>query len=145
MLGFQKSAGEESGLELNLAVTLQKGGLTLSGSCGSWGSLTQGKNRKVPSKTTVLVRIRFSGCNKGSHIGEADRSLHLSPALSRADGPGLVQQVCFRKLLSSMPHHPWGVTSSTQARAQLQLQSSCSQQQDRGRSRRKGLLPSPGK
>lgn len=39
-------------------------------------------HRKGPSKTVVLVRIRFSCYNKGPYMRVADRNLHLSPAHS---------------------------------------------------------------
>lgn len=124
MLDFQRSArrGERAGTELNCHL--------MEGRADIFRQLwfleqpdPRKPHRKVPSKTVVLVRIRFSCYNKGPNMRVADRNLHLSPAhsggreskVSRV-APGSSSPRC-SVILGELP-------SFTGPKMQLQLQSS---------------------
>lgn len=73
---FREVLGEESGLDMSLAVPACKGELKMPDSRGSQSSLTRALHR-VPSKSAVLVQLAYN--NLSPHIITAKRSVPLSP------------------------------------------------------------------
>lgn len=81
---FREVLGEESGLDLSLAVPACKGELKMPDSRGSQSSLTRALHR-VPSKSAVLVQLAYN--NLSPHIITAKRSVPRSPIRSGGRWP----------------------------------------------------------